>query len=245
MSVYNSKSITSSLNIKSKILDEINNMEIYDPETLELYNDQAYCTKYGIEITNHVWWWNHIFGHTLPTYNALNEIFYTIDTIFLKDSIILSIGSGKSLWEYLLKTNGCNIICTDIEIPNIIYMDVIKIDESDIYNQLIRKKIIKSIEDIQILFLCWPQPDLDEYGMFYIDSDDVYNGSGYDERALEKFKGTYVMFILNDRDDGIVGTLGAKRILARDYEKIKTIQLPYYTKENNDYNPSINIWKKI
>jgi hypothetical protein len=52
--------------------------------------------------------------------------------------------------------------------------------------------------------------------------------------------------ICNGNDDGIVGTLGAKRILSRDYQKIKTIQLPHYKdKDEDDYfNSLIEIYER-
>lgn len=188
--------------IDSNIFDAINQLKIYDPLSLEIYEEKYYHTEFGIEMTNDIRWWNHIFGHTIPTRDALHTLLNTVD---LKHLTTLSVGSGKCLWEYLLQLNGCHIICTDVYMQAIVYTKVIIIyDDIDIYTQLKKKRVIKSIKDIDVLFLGWPEPD---DGISYKDDNDVYhyefniddNGichnSGYDERALKRFKGKYVVMI--------------------------------------------------
>lgn len=217
---------------ENQIFNFINQYIRFDEYTLKIHRKSAYSIHPTIrgKKSNNIWWWTFVFGHTIPTREAISRI---IRAIPINNFTGLSIGSGKGLWEYLLELRGCNIICTDIELPEIQFKNIEIIDKSDVYHQLIKKCIISNVKEIDVLILIWPAPDINEDGFF-----DEKNG--YDDRALKGFKGKYVVFICEDPDDELVGTAKAKKILKNKFEIIDIIPLPHYS----DYNPVVKIFKR-
>ncbi|AYV83163.1 MAG: hypothetical protein Hyperionvirus4_128 [Hyperionvirus sp.] len=218
---------------EKKIFEIIERHNIYDQETGEIYNEKYYRVKLLInwETGGDIWWWTYILGHTIPTKDALSQIISTVD---VKNCRALSVGSGMGLWEYLLEKNGWGVISSDIAIYDIMFKRSEIIGGSDVFLELIRRNIIRAVGDIDVLIVIWSQPDTDE-------EDQWIEDEGYDERALERFEGKYVVFVCEEVDHPTVGSGNFKKQLSDDFKVIRSIKLPFCM----EYVPVVNIFERI
>lgn len=229
--------------IESTIFNLISKLKIFDPKTLEIFYNKFH-TEPGngvkVRISDYalysfsLLWWVPFLSNAIPTCEALDTIVSELD---LTKKKTLSVGSGNGLWELLLSNRGCDVICTDTNYGGQPYLyvneKVVRVSHSCVFNDLMKVQAIQNIKDIDVLFLGWPEPDdCDRY---------TAKPNGYDERALLKFEGEYVILTCDENNIAIVST-NAKTILAEKYEIIKKIKLPFC---KNIYNPVVLLYKKI
>jgi hypothetical protein len=221
------------------MLDE---MDLYNKDTLFITDNKFYFAiddKHDYENLYRCGWATNC-GHTIPTEFALDSL-----TSYLKGKKTLSVGSGLGLWEYMLENNGCDIICTDIEILPFTYKHIEEIPigySTNIFKYLIDKQIINSSNDIDILFLGWPEPDTDCNCC-----PGNYCKTGYDMDTLLDFKGSMVILIADNNENEhnlyTVCSLNCRDYLKQNYNLINLIQLPFTDYEQNfTYKPKISIY---
>jgi hypothetical protein len=226
------------------IFDMLDEMNLYNKDTLLITDDKFYFTYHDNREYENLYkaGWASNISHTIPTEFALTSL-----TSYLKGKKTLSVGSGLSLWEHMLENNDCDIICTDIEIPPFTYKHIEKIPleySSHIFRYLRAKQIIKSSNDIDILFLAWPEPNT---------KCDCCPGNycktGYDIDTLLDFKGSTVIIIADDDKNEhnlySVCSLNCRDYLKQSYNLINVIQLPFTTSEKYfTYKPEISIYSR-
>lgn len=202
----------------------------------------------------HLGGWCSQIGHVLPT----KEIIAYLTPIMLGKTTI-SLGSGLGLWEHLLQNNGCKIICTDIEIYAFTYSKIIEVNCSEtITIQLMRNNVIKSLNEIDILFMIWSEPDRNCNCCKYckcsnncgkkiskIDPDySWYCEHGYDSDTLSQCMPPIVIVISDDSiDDYGMYTVCSKAcrfILQENYILQNKLLLPF--NKDDDCHPYLQIW---
>eukprot|EP00734_Pompholyxophrys_sp_LG126_P000061 Pompholyxophrys_sp_v1_NODE_3_length_18401_cov_4.332280.p6 type:complete len:289 gc:universal NODE_3_length_18401_cov_4.332280:11110-10244(-) len=221
-----------------KLFSMLDEAGLYDKTTFIIPNNKFYwvCNdKREYENLNKAGWASNV-AYALPTQEALKIL-----TTYLKGKRALSIGSQLALWEHMLENNGCNIICTDIQMWPFTYKNVIEIDINihDVFKQLTAKGIIRSTMDIDVLFLGWPEPDK---GCQCCETK--YCKMGYDWDTLRRFKGSTVVLIYDDdyEDNGnfMVCSSKCRTLLAKKYQLREKIQLPF--NDSNEYHPRLEIY---
>lgn len=233
-----------------KIFTMLDEMNLYNKNTLFIADNKFYIAaddncKY--EDLYRGGWASNI-GHIIPTEFAIDSL-----TNYLRGKKTLSIGSGLGLWEYMLENNNCNIICTDIEILPFTYKHIEKIPmdySRNIFMYLINKQIIKSVNDIDVLFIGWPEPDTNCNCCPIIDRKTAYCKKGYDIDTLIDFKGSMVILIADDEQNEhksyYVCSSDCRKYLKQNYNLINVIPLPFSDHDENNftYKPTISIYLK-
>ncbi|AYV84324.1 MAG: hypothetical protein Hyperionvirus22_25 [Hyperionvirus sp.] len=217
---------------EEEIFEIIGRYVWFDSVTLEICRECCYCerrTVRGVEYNN-VWWWTYVFGHTIPTREAIGRIRERVGG----KTRALSVGAGKGLWEYLLAKGGWDVICTDLRLNEMMFKKMEIVGKSDVFEQLIGRGVISNVGDIDVLIIIWSAPDVNEFGYF-----DVHNG--YDERALKRFVGKYVVFVCDKTNDPVIGTVGAKAVLADKFKIIDSVDLPHCS----GYLPVLKIYERV
>lgn len=139
--------------------------------------------------------WRNFLGHTLPSKEGIETI-----TKFLgPSSIVLSVGCGPALWEYLLSRMGVNVVATDIRRWSTTFMTVLELDAQD---------AIKEYPHASALMLVWPLSDV-----------------FYDFQALSSYTGNKVILI-SDLDNKDVGSKPFFDLLDQEWTVADYVLLP-------------------
>lgn len=102
---------------------------------------------------------------------------------------ILSICSGKAVWEKILSLKGHDVVATDIQEQEDAFMTVGKMSCDEAVETLAVTKTDAGDDRRDVLFVCWPGGD--KASMY----EDAYGRPTYLTRAIEKFRGKRIIYI--------------------------------------------------
>ena len=130
------------------------------------YMNEIEIQNFTSSIENFMWrsQWTELVGWSIPSKKAISCI-----KSICCDDILLSIGSGLGLWEFIMSNAQINVIASDNKIPTKPFF------ASDNYKALNAEMAIIEHPDANVLFVNWPYD--------------------FAEEALPLFKGQYVVSI--------------------------------------------------
>jgi hypothetical protein len=139
------------------------------------YIKEINTDNFAYNMMNFMWRskWTDSIGWSLPSKEAICSI-----KEICGDSVLLSIGSGLGLWEFLMSNAKINVIATDIKIPIRTFFTKEKYEEHE------AKTAIVLHPEANVLFVNWPYT--------------------FAEEALHLFKGKFVVNI----GEGVGGCTG-------------------------------------
>jgi hypothetical protein len=165
--------------------------------------------------------WADVAAHTMPTREAIDLMVSHIQ--ITRSHLLLSVGCGHGLWEYLLKLRGVQVRCIDNNDDSISYLPIQTVSVYDLPQ--------KQWDATTSLLLGWP---------------DARNNLKYDSYAVSRFQGNTVFLTSQSKAapyDDVASEDCFKQLELNGFKCTSEYALPrgYMT----DYSPILSVFTRV